>query len=552
MNKREIFLLGVILAAAAAVRCWGLDKSPASVGFDEAALGYNAYSLLKTGKDEYGTPLPLSLRSFNDYKPALYAYLSIPAIALMGLNGASIRLVSAAAGVGLLFFVYLLLKQFVGNWKLRLMLLFLLSFLPWSLHFSRVALETNLSACFFAGMAYFGLMAKKRGRAKDFVGCALFMVLAIYSYHSARLAGPALVFCLWLDPLKLIFKKKPRLEIKLLKDWRWAGVLLAAGGLSWPIFAGQQSKLVLTRFRQENVFARFYPYAPRELVKSDNVWQEWRVNPVYYLGGLLTGHILSNFSPVNLTVRVFHWIKHSVMAIADFAILEWISGVIFVLGLGIVIGRLKTDFKSRFLIYWMTAGAMPAAVTWNWFHPLRSLNVYAAVDIIAALGLVILMKYKKWLAGGVIMLWLAAIPFVINNELVYNMWVNNGEYQPGGFKEGVPILAKLQDDYDKVIIDTPHAQSYIFFLFYQRYPPEKFQQYAYLRPAPGVEGNLNFDFDKYEFADFNWLKDKQRKRTIFWTSDEVKEEEIAAEPRARLIKVGNVASPWIASIIVLD
>ena len=92
------------------VRIYALDKSPQTVGFDEASLGYNAYSILKTGKDEYGTSYPLSLRSFNDFKPALYAYLAIPFIYLFGLNDASIRIPSAILGTLSLVFLFLILR----------------------------------------------------------------------------------------------------------------------------------------------------------------------------------------------------------------------------------------------------------------------------------------------------------------------------------------------------------------------------------------------------------------------------------------------------------
>ncbi len=97
-NKIYLALLTLIVGIGALLRFYALDKSPPSLGFDEAALGYNAYSIMLTGKDEYGNFLPLSLRSFNDYKPALYAYLSIPFIKIFGLNANSVRAVSALAG----------------------------------------------------------------------------------------------------------------------------------------------------------------------------------------------------------------------------------------------------------------------------------------------------------------------------------------------------------------------------------------------------------------------------------------------------------------------
>ena len=59
--------------------------------WDEAALGYNAYSIIQTGRDEYGQFLPLIFKSFGDYKPGFYVYLTIPFIKIFGLNEISVR-----------------------------------------------------------------------------------------------------------------------------------------------------------------------------------------------------------------------------------------------------------------------------------------------------------------------------------------------------------------------------------------------------------------------------------------------------------------------------
>src|SRR3989344_5759061 len=124
MKKIIIISLIIIwLGISLFVRVTGLERSPLSVGFDEASLGYNAYSLYLTGKDEYGTPHPLSLRSFNDFKPALYAYLAIPFIHFFDLNQTSIRAPSAILGVVSLIFLLLIFKQLSKtSWLLSILI----------------------------------------------------------------------------------------------------------------------------------------------------------------------------------------------------------------------------------------------------------------------------------------------------------------------------------------------------------------------------------------------------------------------------------------------
>src|SRR3990167_9117761 len=97
-----IFLLGFIL------RIIFLDIAPPGFNADEAALGYNAYSLIKTGKDEWGISFPLVFKSFSDYKPGLYVYMAIPFIAALGLNELAVRLPSVLLGAFSIILIYLL------------------------------------------------------------------------------------------------------------------------------------------------------------------------------------------------------------------------------------------------------------------------------------------------------------------------------------------------------------------------------------------------------------------------------------------------------------
>ena len=92
-----VFLTIVIFASF--LRLYKLGEVPGSLDWDEASLGWNAYSLFKTGTDEYGKALPVSIRSFNDFKPPLYVYAAIPTTAIFGLNEFSVRLPSAIAGI---------------------------------------------------------------------------------------------------------------------------------------------------------------------------------------------------------------------------------------------------------------------------------------------------------------------------------------------------------------------------------------------------------------------------------------------------------------------
>src|SRR3990172_10102 len=99
--KRVLALLGVITFIAVFLRLFNLGKTPIALEWDEVALGYDAYSIIQTGRDQFGHFLPINFRSLDDWKPPLYVYSSIPGIFLFGLNDFTVRLPSAVFGLGL-------------------------------------------------------------------------------------------------------------------------------------------------------------------------------------------------------------------------------------------------------------------------------------------------------------------------------------------------------------------------------------------------------------------------------------------------------------------
>ena len=132
---RKVLII-IILLTGAILRLTWLDRSPGPVNWDEAALGYNAYSLWKTGADEYGTKWPLSLRSFDDYKPPLYAYLTAPIVGIFGLNEINTRLLSAVAGIISIGLLYLITAKLLGK-RTGLFAAGLMAIEPWAIFYSR-------------------------------------------------------------------------------------------------------------------------------------------------------------------------------------------------------------------------------------------------------------------------------------------------------------------------------------------------------------------------------------------------------------------------------
>src|SRR3989344_1327591 len=112
MKKKEIITLLAIIILAVVLRFYKLGTTPPSLYWDEVSLGYNAYSILKTGFDEHHHFLPLTnFAAFGDYKPPGYIYATVPSIALFGLNEFAVRFPSALAGTLTVLVTYFLVVE---------------------------------------------------------------------------------------------------------------------------------------------------------------------------------------------------------------------------------------------------------------------------------------------------------------------------------------------------------------------------------------------------------------------------------------------------------
>jgi 4-amino-4-deoxy-L-arabinose transferase-like glycosyltransferase len=140
---KSFWLLLIIIFLAAILRILFLDQAPNTFSTDEVSNGYDAYSILKTGRDRYGHFLPILLTGFNDSRESLYVFLNIPLIQLFGLNEFSVRLPSAIAGVLTVPVLYYLAQECFNDIKISLTAALLFTFSPWSIFYSRGKFSCN-------------------------------------------------------------------------------------------------------------------------------------------------------------------------------------------------------------------------------------------------------------------------------------------------------------------------------------------------------------------------------------------------------------------------
>ncbi|KKS85858.1 MAG: hypothetical protein UV59_C0004G0006 [Candidatus Gottesmanbacteria bacterium GW2011_GWA1_43_11] len=184
------YLFWGILFSGVILRFWQLGTIPQGFYSDEALYGYEAYSLLKTGNDQFGNHLPLSIAGFGDYRPALSIYATIPFVALFGLTEFAVRLPSALVSAATIPLVYLVIYLLTRKQKIALVGMILFSISPWSLYFGRMAHETNLMTfLILLGITFFLRFYKKSFLLAGITAVVLFSS-ALYTYHTARIFVP--------------------------------------------------------------------------------------------------------------------------------------------------------------------------------------------------------------------------------------------------------------------------------------------------------------------------------------------------------------------------
>ncbi len=184
------YLVLFILIFSALIRLVGLGSNPGILNRDEAAIGYNAFLLQQTGKDEWQTSWPLTLQSFGDYKLIGYPTLVAGLFAIFGYSDFIVRLPSAVAGVGVLYLIYQLIKRFTDDEKVAIFGLFLASVTPVLFFYSRVAFEANVGLLYF--LSFLVLLLRPVDKKTVLFDClaVICIVLGVVTYNTPLLLLP--------------------------------------------------------------------------------------------------------------------------------------------------------------------------------------------------------------------------------------------------------------------------------------------------------------------------------------------------------------------------
>lgn len=501
-NKKEVFLLGLTLFLSILLRLVWIDTFPPAPYSDEVNQAYNAYSILKTGKDEHGNFLPVSLRSFGDWKPPLQTYLMIPSIALLGLNVLSLRLPNAVLGVLSVLLSFFLVKELFSNnskkESLALLVAFLISISPWHLHQSRSAMLVMVSLFFTQLGLYFFLKFPKR-KYYLFLSVVAF-VLSFYSYYGMRLIIPLLGLYLFIRYQKQLLNNKKFLIVNFT-----LGLFLIL-----PLFIAylREPNVVFGRVKNVSIF---YDKGTKlklgELLAQDLVVNiPYKLSPFYHNKPYLYAKdILKRFfEHLDGQFLFIRGDLASPFLIPNMGVFYIVDGLLIVFGALLLLKN--KEHNTDLLFIWLIVSILPASLTFLTPTQNRTFNSLFPFSIFIAYGLLYLLLMMKTRTRKLLPPFILAIVVIYSFSLKF--YLNNfykilplsfSREWLFGFKEVVEYINQ-HGNYSKVIFLPKTGMAYIYVLFYNQYPPQRYineAQHEYSLDRFGFEHVKGFN--KYTF-----------------------------------------------------
>jgi len=473
-QKLEKIILTVLILIGFILRIISINQFPPSLNWDETSLGYNAYSILHTGKDEWGVSYPTIFRAFGDYKLPVYIYSAVPFIAVLGLNSLSVRLVSILAGTFLPLIIFLIAKQFSNKKSiLPILAAAIIVFSPATIFLSRIALEANLFLFLFCLSFYF-LLTKRYGLSTFIYG------LGLLTYNSSRVLLP-----FYLILLAFIFFKD---KYNFLKKWfRFLPFLILVGITIFQILnqSGQARYQWVTILDSGSV---------NKINELRQIYPRFLVNKVTYFIFTAGQNYVSHFNPKYL---FFDGGSNYQFNIPNFFLFSPLFLPFFILGIFILIKNIKKR-PFNVLLFWLLISPIPSSITRDAPHILRSITFLPIVAITIILGFDFLVKKIPKISCLYIIVVLIFGQFLFWPK--YQTYaINYSSSWQYGYEQAVSYTKAHYSQYDQIIITKNYGEPHEFLLFYWPWNPSDYQS------SPTKNWNYHADwywidgFDKFKF-----------------------------------------------------
>jgi len=483
-------LAGIILLAIC-LRLPYVSSVPSGFHADEAVFGYNAYSILKTGRDEYGRFLPLILESFGDSKAAVYSYLTIPSIFIFGLTEFAVRLPTVIFGVLLVLLAYLLVFSISKDKRLALVASFLSAISPLGIMLSRTQCDSLVSVFFFyvAIYAWFAWLEKRKG---TYIVLLLIMMLLSFLTNvvTRLLAVPffLLIGCVYWKSFN-IQAKRTFTFVALVVIGTVISLSVGFAGNRFSqisVFSGRDVQLILDEeIREDGVFGM--PHVLTRVVHNKAIAY------VRYMVTNFASHLSSDFLFFQAEQPRREQIPHiGILLLVECPFL--LIGIYEAFRKKLRYGMLSVAW---FLLTPMTLSIISGETPnmHRFFFAMLPIHILVGLGIIAVWKEVI--KRKIYIVCVVIV-----SAFILNvGYFIHQLFVHQPTHFPFyrgfAYKELVSKLPMYYDKYDHVVVTKGNESPYIYILFFGKYDPRSYQQ-------SGSHRDLDYQgFGKYVFVPYD-------------------------------------------------
>lgn len=520
--------LALILLLGGVLRLYGLLQNPISLFSDEVDMGYQAYSLIKTGCDYSGNCTPVQFHSFSDVQPPIPIYL----IALLGIMGIklelAIRLVSAIFGTLGILISYLFLENLsspkIYDLRLRwlgLMGSALIAVAPWHLTYSRIGFSLALLYFFvISGLYFFTEFLIKQKNIYLYLSFLL-LGLSPMVYNTAKMA---IVFY----PLVLLLMPN---AYRLLKNNSKAKVSFLI--LVIPLLIMFLSGNTSARFNYISIFTD--PTAGAEvnrqrLQDSGNNAGVGTVTPLFskivhnkpvffiqnlvnnYFGLISTDFLFTKGDPNE---------RHSPK---NWGMIYKSMLPLLLLGCYYLIKNKHANFLVFLFLFSFISLSTSAITREGGAHASRSFMFIFPLIAIAAAGLSFAVTNYKKISFLITLLVALEFIFFLHNYWSHYRFESESSWS-SGMKETIETAKKYSNQ--PVIISPKNENPLIFYAFYNRFDPKRFQHfiktntlYNNTNGANNLEGNRIGDTDFYiaSLVDYKNPKKETFPNAVFYVT----------------------------------
>jgi hypothetical protein len=492
-GKIKISLFLIIIIAAALLRTYNLEKSPPGFHRDEAFYGYNAYSILKSARDEHSRFLPLSFEGFGIWEYPMAFYLKVPFIAALGLNIFSVRISLVAISLLTIFYIYKLILGYFKDESLALIAASVSAFSTWHFFMSRTGYSIGMYGLLFLLAGTYYLFFGKSARAKVAGGVAL--GLTTFSYASYFFFLPV-----YLALIPIFYLKSIKNDPSFRKGYLIAVLTLAVAFIVFlapNLKRGPQSAFWLN---DPGIRFSWSDKPVGEILSlggSYDVIEKWLHNPKLAIPYKAVTNYFDTFSP-DFWLKTGKGFESNVQGFGNLLLYEPL-----LIGIGAIYLLWSKSRTGLFLLAWLFASPVTTVFTKD-IASTRLLHMIVPLIIFEAVGIrFIFDRLKNLKFPGYLALLTLAIPVIFSNSLYFDAYfrhmpANASRWWYVGYFDIVDIINKYPQK--TVYWKGKGDFAYIFVLFKNKYDPTKFQNEA-KRELDDNNISSVVSFSRFNFVD---------------------------------------------------